>query len=54
MKVLIEKHKIDEVVIESSPFIRTMMTAANLAKALEVSKFNVNYIYSELLTAHYF
>ena len=38
-----------EVLIECSPFIRTMMTAANIAKGLGIRKIKINYLYSELL-----
>ena len=46
--------KIDEIVLESSPFIRTMMTAAGIAKGLDLPKFHVNYLFSELMSEHMF
>lgn len=38
-----------DIVLECSPFIRCMMTAAGIAKALGIQKIKVNYQYCELL-----
>ena len=46
--------QIEEIVLESSPFIRTMMTAAGIAKVLDLPKFHVNYLYSEIMSEHMF
>ena len=42
--------KVDEVVLECSPFIRTMMTAAGIAKELGLPKIHINYLYSEFMS----
>ncbi len=42
--------KVDEVVLESSPFIRTMMTAAGIGKELGLPKIHINYLYSEFIS----
>ena len=31
-----------------------MMTAAGIAKGLEIPKFNINYLYSEIMSEHMF
>ena len=41
----------DEVIIESSPFLRTMMTCAQVCKAFCVKEFRLNYMFSEHLDA---
>jgi broad specificity phosphatase PhoE len=41
--------KFDKIIIDSSPFLRTMMTAGQIAKALEVEEVVINYRASELL-----
>ena len=43
-----------EIIIETSPFIRTMMTAANIAKELGHAKIRINYLLTELLADHIF
>ena len=39
----------DEVVIESSPFTRTMMTCAQVCKAFCVKEFRINHMFAEHL-----
>ena len=39
----------DEVVIESSPFLRCMMTCAQVCKAMHVKRFRINYLFAEHL-----
>lgn len=46
--------KFDKVIIETSPFIRTMMTAGQIAKAGLVKDVTVNYQASELLETYLF
>lgn len=53
-KFLMEEQKYDEIIIETSPFIRTMMTAAGIARGLGHSKIRINYLYSEILQPHMF
>ena len=49
LKHYVEKHGFEEVVIECSPFIRTVQTAAIIAKAIGKSKVRVQYKYHEWL-----
>ena len=39
--------KFDQIVVEASPYLRTMMTAANLCRGLEIPNFKCNYMFSE-------
>ena len=39
--------KFDHVVVQASPYLRTMMTAANLCRGLGISHFNCNYMFCE-------
>ena len=41
-------------IIECSPFLRTLMTAAHIAKGLGHAKVRVNYLFCELLAPHIF
>ena len=41
----------DEIVIESSPFLRCMMTCAQVCKAMCIKQFRLNYMFSEHLEA---
>ena len=50
----LKENKYDEVILESSPFIRTLMTAAQIAKALNISQIKVNYRYSEWLDGSFY
>ena len=45
---------IEEIVLECSPFIRTMMTAAAIAKGLDLPKIHINYLYSEFMSESLF
>ena len=47
IKTLIKTEGFEEVIIEASPFIRTMMTAAHIAKTLNIPKIKANYLYGE-------
>ena len=49
LKRYVEQHGFDEIVIECSPFIRTVQTAAIIAKAIGKSKVRVLYKYHEWL-----
>jgi hypothetical protein len=44
-----EKITFDQIIIEASPFIRTLQTAANISKCIEKSelKVQINYLFSE-------
>lgn len=37
----------DKITVESSPYCRTMMTAANICLGMGVTEFKVNYMFSE-------
>ena len=37
----------DRIVVESSPYTRTMMTAANICLGMGIPEFKVNYMFSE-------
>ncbi len=39
--------QIEHIILESSPFIRTMMTAAAIARGLGIDKIAINYLFSE-------
>ena len=41
------KNTFVEVKIETSPFLRTLATAAYIAQALDQNKVNINYLFSE-------
>ena len=47
IKGVIETEGFEEVILEASPFIRTMMTAAHIAKCLNIPKIKANYLYGE-------
>ena len=47
LKRYVEQHKFDEVVIECSPFIRTVQTATILAKTMGHTKVTLKYDYHE-------
>ena len=49
LKRYVEQHGFEEVIIECSPFIRTVQTAAIIAKAIGKSKVRVQYKYHEWL-----
>lgn len=54
LRALLAEKQIEEVFIESSPFIRCLKTGSIIAKALGVQKMLVNYKYSEMLKpTHY-
>ncbi|CDW81206.1 UNKNOWN [Stylonychia lemnae] len=40
----------EKVIIESSPFLRCIMTAAQICKEFQIDQFDINYIFSEKLT----
>ena len=42
--------KFDQVILESSPFMRVMATASRVAKALNIEEVGINYLYSEFLS----
>ena len=44
---MIEAEGFEEVILEASPFLRTMMTAAHIAKSLNIPKIKSNYLYGE-------
>ena len=54
LKACFEKYKLkfDKIVIETSPFIRTMMTASQIARELGVSTITINFQASEVLTEY--
>ena len=39
--------KFDEIRVEASPYLRTMMTAAQVCKGLGLTQFRTNYLFSE-------
>ena len=43
-----------EIKLESSPFLRCMMTAAYIAKEMGIEEFRINYVFSEKLNPYYF
>ena len=45
--------KFDKVIIDCSPFVRCMMTAAQIAKVLDVDEVMINYRATELLYDYY-
>ncbi|TNV76103.1 hypothetical protein FGO68_gene4205 [Halteria grandinella] len=49
-KLLIDEQGYETIIIECSPFIRTMMTAAHIVKGLGKGKIQINYLFTELLT----
>ncbi|TNV75957.1 hypothetical protein FGO68_gene10477 [Halteria grandinella] len=53
-KFLIEEQGYETIVIECSPFIRTMMTAANIVKGMGTGQVQINYLFTELLAPHLF
>jgi len=52
LKQYFEENKLsfDEIVVECSPFIRTIQTASEVARELGVKKLTVNYRFSEYLS----
>ena len=54
LKEYIEKNKFDEVIMECSPFIRTVQTATQIAKKIGITKIKINYKLSELLATCFF
>jgi broad specificity phosphatase PhoE len=50
----LETHKFDEVLIECSPFIRTMMTGAGIAKALGHKSIRINHHFCEWMSPMFF
>ena len=42
-----EGRKFDEVIVEASPFVRCLSTAARIAKPLGIKKIPINYLMSE-------
>eukprot|EP00347_Sterkiella_histriomuscorum_P019307 403342151 len=49
LKSYIEENKFEEVILESSPFLRVMMTAAQIAKQLSIPKITVSYNHREIM-----
>ena len=47
-------HKFDEVRLDASPFLRTLMTAASIAKVLGHPKIFVNHKYCEWMEEKFF
>ncbi len=47
LKEYIDKNEFDEIVVESSPFIRTMQTASQIAKAIGIPKIKINYHFTD-------
>ena len=54
LKKFLAEEGYQEVIIECSPFLRTMMTAAHIAKGLGHTKIRVNYLFSELMASDLF
>lgn len=46
--------KFDKIIIECSPFMRTMQSSAGIAKALGVKEIHLNYMACEHLFEPYF
>ena len=53
-KFLYEDQACSEVILECSPFLRTLMTAAQIAKGIGHAKIRINYLYCELLAGWIF
>ena len=49
-----EKHGFDEIKLDVSPFLRTMMTASQIAKALGHSKIQINHYFCEWMEKMFF
>ena len=54
IKGVIETEGYEDVIIEASPFLRTMMTAPHIAKCLNVPKIKANYLYGERYSKNHF
>lgn len=44
LKEYFEKHDYTDIIIESSPFLRTLQTASTVAKTLGINNIKINYI----------
>ena len=53
-KEYLKTHKFDDIVIECSPFIRTMMTGAAIAKEIGFSQITVNHHFCEWMSDNFF
>ena len=54
-KDYLESHPyLEKVVIETSPFMRTMQTAAGIARVLGMPKVKINYTYCEWMSGKVF
>jgi hypothetical protein len=49
-----KEHKYEYVLIESSPWIRALQTAAGIAQQLGVPQVKINYKYSEWMKGKFF
>lgn len=54
LKKVIKEHKYKFIVIEASPWIRTLQTAAAIAQQIGVPQIRVNYNYSEWMKGKFF
>ena len=54
-KGYLERHPyLDRVVLETSPFMRTMQTAAGIGRVLGIPKMKINYTYCEWMSGRLF
>lgn len=54
LRNFLQENNFELVVIESSPFLRSMQTAAGIAQSLGVKSIKVNYVYSEWLKLQFY
>ncbi|CDW74263.1 UNKNOWN [Stylonychia lemnae] len=54
LKEYIRNNKFDKIILEVSPFLRTIQTATEIAKALELNDMKLNYHYREWLDASFY
>lgn len=54
LREYLKVHKFDEIKLEASPFLRTLMTAANIAKVLGIERIRVNHHFCEWMDKMFF
>eukprot|EP00347_Sterkiella_histriomuscorum_P017295 403349935 len=54
LKEYIKRHQFDDIILETSPFLRTMQTAHEIAKILQLKHLTIDYLYREWLDGTFF
>ena len=54
LKKYLDENDYTHIFIESSPYLRALQTASEVAQVLDIQSIRVNYIYSEWMKAKFF